>query len=99
MKIYVVENQKTKEIQRIGENNRKGLAMLFYGALANWETKSKSWNEYVKKYPKIEDYDRHLDTLAEQERKEFFSNLLENNNAHNFRFKIIAVENEQVREI
>ena len=98
MKIYVVENQKTKEIVKVGETNRKGLAMLFYGAIANWEVNSKSWNDYCKKYPNIEDYDRHLDNLEIQERKEFFSNLVENNNKYNYRFKIISVELAEEKE-
>ena len=97
MKTYYVENQKTKEIIKVGETDRKGLAMLYYGAIANWETHSKSWNAYCKKYPKVADYDKHLDNLEIQERKEFFSNLVENNNNYNYRFKIIKVE-EMERE-
>lgn len=92
-KIYIVENQKTKQKMKFSENNRKGLALLFYTALANWETKgSKCWQEYAEKYPSQKDYDKHLDDLEIRERKEFFSNLVENNNNYNVLYKIVAVK-------
>ena len=93
MKYYIVENQKTKQQIKIGEKDRKGLALLFYTALANWETKgSKCWQEYCEKYPSQKDYDKHLDDLEIRERKEFFSNLVENNNNYNVLYKIVAVK-------
>ena len=101
MKIYVVKNLKTNEVIKIGEKNRNGLSILFNTALSNWETKgSKEWQKYVEKYPEIKDYDMHLDKLEELERKEFFGNLVENNNNYNPFYKIIGVEEkEQEREM
>lgn len=101
MKYYIVENQKTKQKIKFSEKNRKGLSMLFYTALATWETKgSKCWQEYMQKYPQPKDYDKHLDDLEIRERKEFFSNLIENNNKYNAVYKIIAVkEKSNEREL
>lgn len=100
MKKYVIENQKTGEKMTIKENNRNGLALLFYTALANWETKgSKSWQDYCKKYPTIEQYDKHLDNLEIAERKEFYSNLVENNNKYNNTWKIVDTILEEEKEM
>lgn len=101
MKIYTIENQKTKEQQKFAENNKKGMALLFYTALANWEMKgSKCWQEYCEKYPEPKQYDKHLEDLEKKERQEFFGNLIENNNNYNVLYKIIKVEGkEQEREI
>lgn len=91
--MYYVENQKTKQKMKFSENNKKGLVLLFYTALANWEMNgSKCWKEYVEKYPLPKDYDKHLEDLEIRERKEFFSNLIENNNNYNVLYKIVAVK-------
>lgn len=99
--MYYVENQKTKQKFKFGEKNRKGLSLLFYSALANWEMNgSKCWQEYCKKYPLAKDYDKHLEDLEIRERKEFFENFVENNNKYNTIYKIIAIkEQEQAKEL
>ena len=101
MKVYTIENQKTKEQQKFAENNKKGMALLFYTALANWEMNgSKCWKEYCEKYTDTKSYDKHLEDLERKERQEFYSNLVENNNTYNMQYKIIKVEEkEQEREL
>jgi hypothetical protein len=96
MKIYIVQNIKTKEILKVSEKNKNGLALLFNTALANWETKgSKEWQKYCEKYKTMEEYDMHLDRLEELERKEFFSNLVENNNKYNVLYQIVKVKESE----
>ena len=100
MTYYVVENVKTKEQFRFAENNKKGLALLFYTAMAKWETQgSKCWAEYCKKYTDIKSYDKHLEELERQERKEFFENFVENNNKYNVQYQIIRVENREQERV
>lgn len=93
MKIYIIKNLKTKEITKVSEKNKNGMAMLFNTALSNWETKgSQEWKKYCAKYTTVSEYDKHLEVLEEKERKEFFSNLVENNNNYNPFYKIIKVK-------
>jgi hypothetical protein len=97
MKIYIVKNNKTKEILKISEKNKNGLALLFNTALANWEMKgSQEWKKYCEKYPTMQEYDMHLDKLEELERKEFFSNLVENNNKYNVLYQIVKVKETEI---
>ncbi len=98
IKIYIVENQKTKQKIKFSEKDRKGLSLLFYTALANWEMNgSKCWADYCKKYPSQKDYDRHLEDLEIRERKEFFSNLVENNNKYNAVYKIVDIKTKETQ--
>ena len=101
MKIYTILDTRRKVEFKASENNRGIMNMLFTTELSNWETKgSECWLKYCEKYPTIEQYDRHLDNLEKDERKEFFSNLLENNNEFNPFYKIVRVEEqEKEREI
>lgn len=100
MKKFIIQNQKTGEKMTVGEKNRNGLAMLFYTALANWEIKGcECWEKYCEKYKTVEEYDKHLDNLEKEERKEFFANLLENNNKYNNTWKIIQIVKEEEKEI
>lgn len=100
MKKFIIQNQKTGEKMTVGEKNRNGLAMLFYTALANWETQGcECWKKYCEKYKTIEQYDKHLDNLEIEERKEFFANLVENNNKYNNTWKIIQVVKEEEKEM
>ena len=96
MKIYTILDTRRKVEFKASENNRGIMNMLFTTALSNWETKgSECWLKYCEKYPTIEQYDKHLDNLEKDERKEFFSNLLENNNEFNPFYKIVRVEEQE----
>ena len=63
----------------------------FNSAISNWETKSKSWQEYCKKYPTVQQYDKHLDALEKDEKKEFFADIVNNTNLYSHMYKIIDV--------
>ena len=94
-----MSSQKTKAKFKFAETNKKGIALLYYSAFANWELNgSKCWKEYVEKYPLPKDYDKHLEDLEIKEKKEFFSDFVGNVNKYCNVYKIIAVkEKEQER--
>lgn len=91
MRKFIIENQKTKARKVAKETNKSVLSILFNSAISNWETKSRSWREYCRKYPTVQQYDKHLDALEKDEKKEFFADIVNNTNLYSHMYKIIDV--------
>jgi hypothetical protein len=72
--------------------------MTFNQAVANFEMQSDAFKEWCKKYPTIEQGDKHIEELERSVKEEFFGDFINNNNKYNHKFKIEKVKFKDQKE-